>query len=75
MAGMASAGFLVWLHRLQPVFVATAVVSLGYAHAMMWSRQRRGQPVGRFETATVWFSTVFYLAILLGWAWLWLRYQ
>lgn len=72
---MASAGLLVWLHRLQPLFITTAVVSLVYAHAMMWSRRRQGRPVGRFESTAVWFSTFVNFAILAGWAWLWLRYQ
>jgi hypothetical protein len=68
-----SAGCLFWLERLQPLFVALAVLGLGYQSWLVWRRpfMRRTRRVMTVYLA----SLAVNVGVLSLWVWLWLRYR
>ena len=68
-----SASCLFWLERLQPLFVALAVLSLGYQSWLVWRRpfMRRTRRVMMVYMA----SLAVNVGVLSLWIWLWLRYR
>ena len=68
-----SAGCVVWLQVLQPVFIAVALAALGY---QVWLVKRR-PPQRRTRTvrAILWSSIALNVLLFAGWGALWLRYR
>jgi hypothetical protein len=68
-----SAGCLLWLERLQPVFGLVAAVSLTYESWLVWRR-----PPHRRTPAMIvilWASIGLSGLVLSAWMALWLRYR
>ena len=68
-----SAGCLFWLQRLQPLFVALAVLGVVYQSWLVWRRpfmRRTRRVMAVYAT-----SLVVNLAVLTLWGWLALRYR
>ena len=70
---MLSAGCLLVLQVLQPLFVSVAVLALGYQGWLVWRRppQRRTRTV----LAILWSSVALNVLLFTTWGALWLRYR
>lgn len=68
-----SAGCLFWLERLQPLFVALAVIGVAYQSWLVWRRpiMRRTRAVMAVYLA----SLAVNVAVLALWVWLAIRYR
>ena len=68
-----SAGCLFWLERLQPVFVAVAVVGIAYQSWLVWRRpaMRRTRAIMAVYAASLAVNG----AVLALWVWLSVRYR
>ena len=68
-----SAGCVVVLQVLQPLFVSVAVLALAYQGWLVWRRppQRRTRTV----FVILWSSIALNVLVFAAWAALWLRYR
>jgi hypothetical protein len=67
-----SAGCVLWLQRLQPLFAFVAVAALGYQMWLVWGGNRRRT---RTVLAILWSSTAFTALIFAAWVAAALRYR
>ena len=68
-----SAGCVLWLQALQPLFVSVALVALGY---QVWLVSRRPPQRRRRTVFTIlWSSIALNVLLFAGWGVLWLRYR
>jgi hypothetical protein len=70
---LASAGCLLWLQRLQPGLVATAVIALGYQAWLVLRLPPHRRTVG--VLAVLWGSLGGSSLVALAWLWTSLRYR
>jgi hypothetical protein len=68
-----SAGCLLWLERLQPVFAALAVAALVYQGWLVWRRPAYLRT--RQVLVIFWASIGTSVMVLLVWVTSWLRYR
>ena len=68
-----SAGCLLWLERLQPVFAVLAVSALAYQGWLIWRRPRARRSRGLL--AIFWTSVGINALVLLTLVTLWFRYR
>jgi hypothetical protein len=68
-----TAGCLVWLERLQPVFAALMVCTLAYESWLVWRRPPHRRT--RAMLAILWTSIAVCVLMVLTWTGLWLRYR
>jgi len=68
-----SAGCVLLLQLLQPLFVSVAVLALAYQGWLVWKRppQRRTRTI----LAILWSSAVLNVLLFAAWGALWLRYR
>jgi len=68
-----SAGCVLWLQELQPLFISVALLALGY---QVWLvRRRPPQRRTRKVLAILWSSVALNVLLFAGWGALWLRYR
>jgi 4-hydroxybenzoate polyprenyltransferase len=67
-----STGCLIWLQRLQPVFFALALASLGYQIWLVWKRPPDSRTRGVKLTLAA--SLVVNLSLIAGWIVISIRY-
>lgn len=68
-----SAGCLLWLERLQPLFASLAVTALGYQTWLVLRRPRHLRTLTML--VILWTSIATSVLVLITWAGLWLRYR
>jgi uncharacterized membrane protein SirB2 len=68
-----SAGCVLWLDRLQPLFAAVAISALVYQGWLVW--RRPPHPRTRLMKVILWVSGATTLTIGVGLVVLWLRYR
>jgi uncharacterized membrane protein YeiH len=68
-----SAGCVVWLQRLQPLFISVVIVALAYG---TWLVVRRPPQARSRKALTIfWTSVAINIMIFAAWGALWLRYR
>lgn len=70
---MLSAGCVLWLQRLQPLFVSVAVLALAYQGWLVARRPPRNRSPK--VLAIFWTSVAVNLMVFAAWWALWLRYR
>ena len=68
-----SAGCVLVLQVLQPLFVSVAVLALAYQGWLVWRRPSRRRT--RMVLAILWSSVALNVLLFAAWAALWLRYR
>ena len=68
---MASAGCILWLQVLQPVFAVVALGALAQQVRLVWGRPRRTKKV----LAILWTSVAVTALMFAAWGVAWLRYR
>ncbi len=70
---VASAGCLLWLDHLRPVFASTAAGALAYQGWLVWRRPaaRRTRTMGEILVASIGVNAI----VVLTWGALWWRYR
>jgi hypothetical protein len=68
-----SAGCVLWLERLQPLFASVAVAALAYQGWLVW-RRPKWRRTGRM-LVILWTSLGTSLLVMGAWVVLWLRYR
>ena len=67
-----SAGCLIWLQRLQPLFFAVAVASLAYQVWLIWQRPRHARTRGMKLILAI--SALINIILIAGWIVISIRY-